>query len=871
MAQLPFPLRRHAAAALTACALAALLPGQDQAPTPDAEVAGFLDRIEAAWQTRDVAGWLALWEFDDPEERAREAAVMNAANASQEAVFTFLRRPVPAPGDARFSAEVQVFMATEPQARVLFWTLTAERRPTGWVIVSRQEVSQMDGLVHLALASQAWRVRGFTLGFGDFQLVLEDGTLFAPPEPVGPTLVVFVGHARVHFTPGPAAEREQLRQFSGKPAIDRELKWAFVRMHPADFRRLRGAHVFEPDHSEKRRKQAEKVFRERAERSFIVDAPLPRSPWWLLPSPGDAVVDFPWGRKRVLTFALTAGEAEDVNLFERDRRLQICSYPSSGGEPNYSEDDGRALDVLEHDLLARFEPDRFEITATHRMRVRLVNPTATVRLRLDDDMRVRSVQSGSGDNLLFFRVRGQSTLVVSLGPLASREQPFTLVTQYAGRHNPAPPEHELVQAGLPQSIEGIEDAFVDRPPLVYANRSAWYPRPPNEDFATARLRFDTPDDWLAVTGGELVSSVTSAGRTHSEYRLRQPGKFMTTLVGRLTDVGMLQEGELTLRAFAGTRVRRDALDKLPELQQMLAFYSQRFGPAPYPTLGLAVVEGETPAGHSPPGLVYLQQRPPILRTRRLADDPANFSDLSGFFMAHEVAHQWWGQGTAPANYRERWLSEAWAQYCAALWLREHLGERAFDSMMDRMADWAFRHDDKGPIHIGQRLGHLKQEPRYFRAVVYDKGAWVLHMLRGVLGDQAFFAGARSFLERFRYAKAGTEDLRAAFEAASGLDLRAYFDRWVYQTGLPAVTWAWSSHSTVDGFQTTVVLRPRVFPGPLPIQVSVETSTGTESRTLQLAPGGSSLTIDTRDKPRDVSLNDDRGLLVELDRVKRLPQ
>ena len=98
---------------------------------------------------------------------------------------------------------------------------------------------------------------------------------------------------------------------------------------------------------------------------------------------------------------------------------------------------------------------------------------------------------------------------------------------------------------------------------------------------------------------------------------------------------------------------------------------------------------------------------------------------------------------APANYRERWLSEAWAQYAAALWLRERLGERAFPAMMDRMARWAFRHDAAGPIHLGQRLGHLKQEPRDFRAVVYDKGAWVLHMLRGLVGDEAFFAGARA--------------------------------------------------------------------------------------------------------------------------------
>ena len=140
---------------------------------------------------------------------------------------------------------------------------------------------------------------------------------------------------------------------------------------------------------------------------------------------------------------------------------------------------------------------------------------------------------------------------------------------------------------------------------------------------------------------------------------------------------MLQEGEQAVRGFATARVRRETLDEMREVQQMLAFYARKFGPSPYPTLGLVVAEGETPAGHSPPGLLYLQKRPPLLRSRALPEDPANFSDLPGFFLAHEAAHQWWGQGVAPANYRERWLSEAWAQYAAALWLRERLGERAF--------------------------------------------------------------------------------------------------------------------------------------------------------------------------------------------------
>jgi hypothetical protein len=853
--------RRPARAALAAALLCALLPGsRARSAAPDPEAAAFLDRLEAAWKARDVPGWLDLWVFADAEKKRAEEELVRGSFASDETTLTFVQRPSPAEGATRFHADVQVFEAKEPLATVAYWRLHAEKHEGRWALVAREDSGQIDGLVHLSLGPSAWRARGVTLHLGDFELRMEDGTVFSTPEEVGPTGLVFVGRGRVRFSPAPVAEREQLRQFSGATSVDRAVAWAFVRLSPGDFRGAVDTDWLVPESAPAaRRERAERVWRERVDRSFMIDAPLPRSPWWLMPSPGDAVVDFPWG-KHVLTFALSSGEAEDVNLFDRDRRLQICSYPSGGRPARYNEDDRRVIDVLENDITARFDPDKLELQAVHTMRALPLSVTGTLRLRLDDDFRVASVTSGDGRSLLFFRVRGQSNLVVSLGPLAASSRPFTLTTRYGGRHDPAPIDQEIVQVPRPNVLDVPDEDFVDWPPLVYSNRTAWYPRPANEEFATLRAGFDVPEGWLAVTGGELVSVRTEGGRTRSQYRLDQPGKFVTAVVGRLTDVGLRQEGDQAVRGYAGPRTRGDTLAAMQTLEQMLAFYADKFGPSPYPMIGLVVAEGRTPGGHSPPGLIYLQERAPMLRRRPLPDDPANFSDLPGFFLAHEAAHQWWGQGVAPANYRERWLSEAWAQYAAALWVREKVGEEAFRSMMDSMARWALRDDDAGPIHLGHRLGHLEKDPRAFRAVVYDKGAWVLHMLRGLVGDEAFFAGARAFQQRFRYAKAGTEDLRAALEKASGRDLRPYFESWIYGTGLPTLVWSARTEKAATGFRTTVEVRPQGLPGPLPLEVELAWKGGRGARSVLLEPGGGSWTIDTPRKPRRVTLNQDRGLL-----------
>ena len=665
----PSRQRRIAARACLAAALA--LGGSSsgrsaaEAPEPPAAAQGdaraFFGRVARTWAARDPAAWMELWDLPSAEDRVREENEALAAFAGEETSLTLLRGPLPSADGRRASAEAQVFVAREPRARVGYWRLVAEQRGAGWALVSREDAGDVDGLVHLSLAREAWRARGVRLRLEDFELKLEDGTLYSSGVDVGPTALVFVGRARIHFEPRPAAEREQLRQFSGATAIDAGVGWAFVRLHPADFRRVVEADGLSPEpEPEARRAEAEAVFRARAPRSFLLDAALPRSPWWLLPGVGDGLVEFPWRKRRVLTYALSSGEAEDVNLFDRDRRLQVCMYPSAGRPIHYDDDERRAVDVLDQELAVRFEPERMELSAVHRMQLRPLALGGTLRLRLDDDFRVSSIATADGASLLFFRVRDQDSLVVSLGSLADRGQPFTIVTRYAGRHDPAPVDDELVQVG--GYTEVSEESFIDRPPTVYSNRTSWYPRPSSEDFSPARLTFDTPEGWLGVTGGELTSLRTEAGRARTEYRLAAPGKFLTAIVGHLVDVGLRQDGEQAVRGYATPRTRSDLVGLLPRAQEILAFYAARFGPSPYPSLGLALAEAQTPGGHSPPGLVYVQRRPLLLRDR-LADDPASFPNQPDFFLAHELAHQWWGQGTAPASYRERWLSEAWAQYC----------------------------------------------------------------------------------------------------------------------------------------------------------------------------------------------------------------
>lgn len=813
-------------------------------------------RLEQAWKARDGEAYLSLWRFADDAQRERERAFVTLHAAADELLLQ--AQPARAVyGTPGLVLPAQLFTVTEPRARVEELLFRFVRDGEGWALVERDERPGIDGLVHLSLAPQAYRAAGLGLKLEDYELEFQQGSVFTSPATLGPTAIVFVGRGTVRFKPRPPAEREQLRQFSGQPELVQKVSAAFVRIHPADFHRVFVGRL-EPDPGgASRLRQARKMFDEHASASFVLDAALPRSPWWLFPTLGEASVVFRTGRG-TLTYTMSASDPEGISLFDRGRRRQICLYPREGRDTDYNEDENRAVDVLEHDLRVRFDPLRYVVQGEDTVKLRLDMATPTLRLRLHEDLAVQSVSSNEGGEHLFFRIRHQDGLLVSLGALAGYIGEVTLTVRYAGVHEPAPVEREVQRAVVDGEATREEEVVVE-PVLVYSNRTAWYPQGGADDFALARLRFDVPADYTVLAGGRRVRAAQEGSRTAVEYVQDVPGKYITVAVGRFFEVGRREVGSVGLEAYGVGRTRRDAAQLLEQAARILPFFEQRFGPCPYPTLRLALIEGFTPGGHSPPGMVILSVRPPLMR-RALRPDPAGFWDVPTFFFAHELAHQWWGHAVAGQNYRERWISEAFAQYAAALWIREHLGEERFREVMGRMASWALRETDQGPIHLGYRLGHVRGNPQIYRAIVYDKGAYVLHMLRSLVGEQAFHSALRSLQERFRFGKLGTTHVRRALEEASGRPLAAYFDEWVMGTELPRLDVSHRPEPAAPTPATVVEVRATGLPGPVPLELALTHAGGRQVHNVQLEPAGGRWTFETPSPTRRVQANSDRGLL-----------
>jgi hypothetical protein len=812
-----------------------------------------IDTLEDAWSRRDTAAYFAAWRFASAETEASErlfAAELLGAEETQLRV----ERPGPLLETVkRLRVPARFFTVTEPRGSAQQSLLTFERSADGWSVVNREPSAEVEGLLHLSLDPSGFVADGLTIKLPDLDIRLEEGTLFTAPPAVGPTVLVFSGTGVVEFHPTPPTEQEQLRQYSGKPRLTAKVRSFFMRLHPANLYGLIPQERLAPDpRSSQRYASAKSVYDKHVSQLFILDTPLPRSPWWLTPALGDVALVFE-GRKGPLTYAIDSSNPEDVSLFDRPKRRQVCLYARDGKPVSYNEDDLRVADALHHDLDVRFDPSRGILAARDRLRIKLTAPTSSLRLRLDDALTVESVRSPDYGGLLFFRVRDQDNVMVSLGVLGSRAGEITLDVRYSGRILPGLIEDDVIQAG-PGRVQVVEEMPLEDV-QIFTNRIAWYPQVSIDDFATATMRFDLPAGYTAVSGGARAAARVESERSIVEYSLSRPGKYFSVAFGRFVPLPATRRGSVELSAFVVPRLKSAAPRRLEQATEIVAFYESLFGPCPYDGITLALVEGRVPGGHSPPGMVLLAERPVVVR-RPLRDDPANFIEVPGFFLAHEIAHQWWGHGVAGENYHERWISEGFAQYAAAVWARHALGERAFRDVMEHMARWALKENAHGPVSLGYRLGHVLGDPQIFRAIVYNKAACVLHMLRGVAGDEAFFGALTGLQQQHRFQKIGTDDVRQALEATSGKQLGPYFDAWIASTTVPVLQVQYRAEAAETGSRTVVAVEATGVPGPLALAWTVIGPKGEETRNVTLQGPGGTWTFDAPSKGQRVELRPD---------------
>ena len=803
---------------VVACVLVSAMPTYAQ-PRPAADpIDALLRQLERVINAKDRTGFPALFDAAVSKDLVTQNSYdLFLPGAVRTALFERSRGPLEgAPVGDGFRLVIEFFMETPGRARIVTAGLDV-RRPTGgdaasWRISSIDSISAIDGLYKLRLNPAPLGVRNLELRSEDVIVSLQDGLLYRVECELGVTGMVLIGRGELRFSPASATERGQLRIFSGTESLAAAFETAYIRISPSEYDEYVATAAFSDAVADSRSaRRAQDVFNRQSPKSFGVDvSDMSRDTWHLVPTGDDFLAEVDTRRHDTLTYLRSNQQAEDVSLFRRDDRKTIALYPSvaklAARGRFYSEDSSREYDVLDYAVTASIEPQRQFIRARTRLSMRIRSTAVpTLMVRLADALAVSSVSSVEYGRLLHLRLDGQNMIAINLPRPLQQDSDLTLVIEYAGRLESQNLDIDTVQSEAPPSSNQLAEAK-----YLLSNRSFWYPQNPISDYATASLRLTVPNDYRVVASGEPIATDNAAasdpappqqGRMFA-FQANQPLRYLAFVASRMTRVAERKIDLGSESAGAGSDPMTITVDANPRLQSrgraaaqtaddILRFYTSLTGDAPYASAALAVTESDLPGGHSP-AYFSLINEPPAATAPTWRGDPAAFDGFPDFFLAHELAHQWWGQAVGWKNYHEQWLAEGFAQYFAAMYAQKTRGERVFGDMLRQFRRWALDQSAQGPVYLGYRLGHLKSDLRVFRALVYNKGALTLHMLRRLLGDEVFFKGIRRFYATWRFQKAGTEDVKAAFEAESNRQLDRFFDQWIYGSSLPRLKFSYTS-------------------------------------------------------------------------------
>jgi aminopeptidase N len=380
--------------------------------------------------------------------------------------------------------------------------------------------------------------------------------------------------------------------------------------------------------------------------------------------------------------------------------------------------------------------------------------------------------------------------------------------------------------------------------------------------ASVRFTVTAPANNVVVANGVLDSSKANPDATKtwifSESRPVSPYN-MVVAVGQFATAVLKTRAPVPISYYVPQSDRKFAAQGFSPAAPSLLTFGDLI--APYPYGKLALIVGATKFGgmENANTIVFTPQ----LFQNFLAAKPrsARYRIPRGVeeVVAHEIAHQWFGDSVTEATWADLWLSEGFATYFAGVFVEKNEGKAAFRTYMREKARsyLEFEKKQKTPIHDTEteKLFDLLTPNNY------EKGGWVLHNLRGLLGDRAFFEGLRNYYKAHEDATATTEDLRAALERASGKDLKNFFDRWIYQAGHPVYRVEW--RETAPN-QIAITLR-QTQPDEAFLQpVTLEIVTGKGAQRVTVTPGDKEETVRVKSaKPKKITVDPDEFILKEV--------
>jgi len=420
----------------------------------------------------------------------------------------------------------------------------------------------------------------------------------------------------------------------------------------------------------------------------------------------------------------------------------------------------------------------------------LVDGIRVIDFDLHKDLRIEKVTDEKGDSLPFIKEDDQYGVSVALSRPTKLGETHKLIFKYFGK--------EMI----------VQDWIGD---LYIKSSINWYPQYGYWNRATYDMTFKSPKGYKFVSIGDKIDEWIEGDSLCTQWVEEIPVCAVSFNYGIFETYEKNLEGIPRVCVYhleeshrlTATKGKKPMQSVAADVINSLNFFQTVYGPCPFPKI--AATEIPSYGGQGLPGMLRLSWES-FTADEQIQEEKFN----EEAFRAHEVSHQWWGHIVGWQSYHDQWLSEGFAEYSGAWFaqLSTKDNEAFFDVLKDWQKDifgkgsrWA-EGSKVGPIWLGIRLNSSKSED--YGNLIYEKGAFVLHMLRNLMmdydktSDDRFQKMMADFVETYRGKNAATEDFKTMVEKHVGEDMDWFFNEWVYGVEIPIYVFSYTTEKTAEG-------------------------------------------------------------------------
>jgi aminopeptidase N len=491
------------------------------------------------------------------------------------------------------------------------------------------------------------------------------------------------------------------------------------------------------------------------------------------------------------------------------------------------------IEVQKYTIDADINPRTQSVMATAKVNFTLLEDADEAVFELNNALTVSKAVDGSGKPLQTNRNAQDFSVKVSFPGTLHKNQPCEISLSYDGK----------LTGNEDSPVSGLKFAALhpDFGYLLYPAR--WFPV--NEytvNRFTADIRVTTPPEYRVIASGDLKMDRGSNGRTIYSFHYDKPSFPGSIAIAKGDPVQVSSQG-ITTKVFFRDQQAGDAQAYGDEAGKIMTFLTSEYGLAPQANLTFVETEAGAVNGYSAPGIIFLA--------------PGSIThQVNTRVLANQLSRQWWGVLVSPTTRNHLWLVNGPARYSELLYAEYTAGPGAMQTELKSTYVEALTVKDP-PVLQAARLEDYS--PEYW-ALTSAKGAAILNMLRGILGDADFKKGLHAFIDKYSYKPASSEDFRKAMEQASNQDLRYFFLQWLESSGSPEFKLEYTVLRTKQGFRVVGKITQDLDTFRMPVDLRIETEGNPEDKKVEVTGTSSEFSVDTFGKPRKLTLDPQNRIL-----------